>query len=304
MKKKLLVSLIFPLLMTSCASTETGVSSGIWTGNSNCPLGNVYYTSNVVVNQGVIQDISFKATYSPMVWARVADADLDKVETIEVENGLKYDGTLGTLHFAKYIQIGDMQFTGSLRDSESDGANWAAGEYIKYRYNEVGKDDDALADLNRHLNVADAGTTNYMSNVNWYVESVLTDNIKILAPSGETFVDSGLKPSFYMDTKDRSLVDDSWSSSVKAVMSFIKDTLKKINFKNIWEDADGNQHQTIPVMPSTEDWTYNVGFQDGIYDQEYQTITGCKVADFDWSNMCSLLTCFNNAYARVEYESF
>lgn len=307
MKRKFLSLLILPLFfLTGCTNKQTGISSGKEIASIGTTGGDLFYTANVDVKAGQILDCSISVTYSPSTWAQLDTSSVTKLGDDVVSVDVNEDGNID-YYYAKYIQIGEMQFTGSVRDSESDAA-FSRGEYVCYRYNNVEKEDDALTDLIRYLDVSDSGTTNYKSNVEWYVSSVLNNNIKILkgTQNGDTmtYSDSGVSPIFPNNKAKKNDVESSWTSSINALLNYVKN-LGQFNFvsNGYVNDDDLNQHNAIKVENNA--YYINNGYSNGTYDdQAFEKIEGVSTTDINETNLRAYLTTLNNAYSRVEYESY
>lgn len=131
MKKSKLIltlALLAPTFsMTSCANTQEAVAYGIYNGSSTSKQGNYICKVDVKVFDGKISSASIEETYSPNLWARVAEANKDKVATIPVTTDSE------TLYIAKYINIGNTVWVGELRTEDDTNYNlYNYGEYVKY----------------------------------------------------------------------------------------------------------------------------------------------------------------------------
>jgi hypothetical protein len=109
---------------------------------------------NLVVLDGVIQDVEIDEYYLPYTWAKVAVTGETAPADVVVVPGTT------PAWYAKYIVIGDKQFTGVLRDAayEADGVTYSK-QMVKYSATGV---DDLLVWL-----LADE------ANCEWYVEQLI-----------------------------------------------------------------------------------------------------------------------------------
>ena len=306
------------LSLTGCAKEVSTSYYGLNTYTRDSEIGDTVAKIDVSVNNGIITKASIEETYTPNVWARVSSSDLDKLETIKVT----LDGG-EAIYYAKYIQIDNQVWIGSLRDEDSTFKPDIHHEYVTYSVRGAG-DEDAKSDLLRYLSVKDTTAYNLGTDVNAYYNAVMNDKIKLLddknnvAPDAKEpnydFADSGVKPSFPNGKKLRSENEkySSWKSSVDAICKFAVG--KKLNYSISVKDDFDDSYYTLKAIDG--EWAYNSKLQGTdtknpdelakIQDEDgnWEKMTGCKLADIK-SNFALdfYFAGVNEAFASLEYES-
>lgn len=306
------------LSLTGCAKEVSTSFYGLNSMTRDSEIGDTICKIDVSVNNGVITKASIEETYTPNVWARVSSSDLDKLETIKVtlDEG-------DPIYYAKYIQIDNQVWIGSLRDENSSFAPRIHHEYVTYSVKGASSE-DANSDFLRYLSVQDTTAYKLGTEVNAYYNAVMNDKIKLLddknnvADDAENpvfdFVDSGVKPSFPNGKKLRSENERfvSWKGSVDALSKFVIG--RHMDYSLSAKDAFDNSYYTLKAFDG--EWAFNPSLlQAGTTDSDelakiqdddanWEKIQGCKVDDI--KNSFALDVYFsgiNEAYASLEYES-
>lgn len=332
---------IVPLLLTGlvmgllpgCSSMTTGEGYALDGGST---FGNYIIRATTSLSQGNIVAATLEETYSPCLWARVnPDEFTDSViPTIDVDGVTLLDGTTGTVHFAKYIQIGDLTLTGSLRDSENadDSSYMDVGEYIDYRIDSIPDGGSTPSDLVKYMAVTDAGTDKtgtykLGSRYNWYFNAVKTGAIyawgskKSSLPQGikrEDSVSSASSSETETIVRDKAysltfpdgnyLRNDStafasWSAAAESLTAFMVQ-LKQLNYVYSTTDADNNVKKCIKVDSADKTYLYNTGYAQGVFsDDNWLRIEGCKSTDVSLNSIKAYFDILNRCYASVEYDS-
>lgn len=308
LRKTLFLSLLSLPFLAGCSHSASASCYWIDYGTR---FGDYVFGTTVSLSSGVITSANLKATYLPAVWARVnpnekSDAE---IETIKVDGAYLFDGTLGTVYFAKHIQVGTYSFTGTLREELGDSDSAERGDYVCYR------DDSLLAsdvdsyttDLTRYLNVQDTGTYKLGGHCQWYFDCVENGQIHALgraknATSSNYDVDYTLGFPEGKILMGEASVSTAWKSAADALCTYL--TGKKLNYVANVTSPSGDQLSTLKVGSDKTTFIYNPGYAQGVFDDAgWESITGCTTAGFSLSACKAYFKAFNQAFASVEYAS-
>lgn len=288
MKKSKLIltlALLAPTFsMTSCANTQEAVAYGIYNGSSTSKQGNYICKVDVKVFDGKISSASIEETYSPNLWARVAEANKDKVATIPVTTDSE------TLYIAKYINIGNTVWVGELRTEDDTNYNlYNYGEYVKYTMASLIGTSDSSSGLDlvgRYLVETGASTYKLYPNANEYYSAVVGGNISIGSYANNTYTASTeVVPTFPNNSKVKT--DTAWKTSTEALCTYM--TGKRISYT----DGSTNGNGTY--------WTISKSNITG--ETGSDVITNCSVNDVSSDAIKMYLYAINEAFASVEYAS-
>lgn len=306
------------LSLTGCAKEVSTSFYGLNKYTRDCEIGDTVCKIDVSVNNGAITKASIEETYTPNVWARVSSSDLDRLETVKVTLD---EGE--TRYYAKYIQIDNQVWVGSVRKEGSSFAPDVHHEYVTYSVRGA-SDEDANSDFLRYLSVQDTTAYKLGEEVNAYYNAVMNDKIKLLDDKNDVaddaedpnydFVDSGVKPSFPDGKKLRSENErfSSWKSSVDALCKFMIG--RHMNYAISAKDDFDDTYDTLKAIDG--EWAFNPSLlQAGTKDSDelakiqdddanWEKIEGCKVDDIKSSDALDVyFNGINEAYASLEYES-
>lgn len=314
MKKKakgfLALSLLLGGILTSCSShVQTGVC---YSSDRGTYFGDYISRTTVVVNDGYIASAQIEETYSPCVWARVNPNEMtaDSIETIEVDDAKLFDGTTGKIYLAKHIKVGDMAFTGALRDvtDTDDDALYERGEYVDYTWDDLpsGTTDSSTypLDLFKYLSVADSDTYKLGSRYKWYFDAVEDGDIHAYGSiTGSTSYDVDYSLGFPGSSYLRSSYSDSssWHDAVDSLCSFTEG--KRLNYVyKVTDSATGNSYKSLKASDGV--WCYNPGYAEGTYsDDNWETVTGVTSSTISLDSIKSYFDSLNKAFASVEFSS-
>jgi hypothetical protein len=311
-QKKLCKTLFLAVLalpfLGGCSHSAVGTC--YWT-DLGTHYGNYVFRTTTSLSQGTITKATLEETYLPAVWARVNPSEFStsSIETLEVKDAYLWDGTQGTVTFAKHIKVGDYSFTGTLRDEtvDDDTPYLLRGDYVRYRYDGLKETDteSTLTDLNRYLAEQDTGVYKLGGHCGWYFEAVEKGSIHAYgSKTGSTALDVDYTLGFPDGKKlrEESTYFTGWASAKTALCTYLQG--KKLNYAYSTTDQDGNIYKSLKLADDKKTFMYNAGYANGVYsDDNWETLTGVTTDGMNLDTVKALFTGFNVAFASVEYSS-
>ena len=303
--------------MTSCAH-EVEVTAGAFDSYCrNSTYGDTVAKIDVKVNNGKFTYLSIEETYTPNVWARLADKAT--AESLGEGNYVRIDttdfGGSDIVYYAKYIEIDGRTWIGTARTSEDVCDPTDHYEYIKYVASDAA-DSDSSTDLLSHVQAKDVAVYDLKTYAVNYFDAVTNDKIKILKNTGSDGSASyseaeNVKPTFPdgKKLKSENKTFSAWKTSVDALCKFFVG--KNINYSMNVKDKDDKNHQTIKLDGGK--YYYNTTMSNerptttndySKYDNTWDEITDCTAPGIkSYLELNVYLEAINQAFASCEYES-
>ena len=292
------VSSVFSL--SSCNKVYESTAYGI----NQSSIHNQIFVSKVTtrVKKGRIVSSDIEEVYTPSYWAKVSNADKDKLDVIEVSVNSQ------TINYAKYIQVGNQIWIGALRDSSDKLYN--LGEYIKYSLpnsQEKPLEGDLITYITPRAASSDLG-----SSAQAYYDAYKNENIKLLKLSGENnYTDSMVLPAF----TDGKIVKGSsrytsYYEAIDKIDQYFSN--KQLNYK-----ASNGGRKTIVAKSGT--WCYNPSLAnideddptllDELAekafnnDELWEKIEGATASAIALESVQNIFACVNKNFVALEYKS-
>lgn len=274
-----------------------------------------YLKTDMTVTSGRVSSLDIKEVFSPMAWARIDLADYPAIgdDYIAIENMYLDETTVGTGYFAKYIQIGDYVFEGSIRNTSSYSDNSVNYRFCTYGQSIVWKWVDIPStvtssttyplDLDDYLTV-DTSTYVLYPRMLWYIDCLESGNAHIVTNYVSSSSYDKADPNYPEGKiyRNELSTETEFAAGIDALENYL--TGKQIRYAySTTNTADKENYRSLST-DSSGTWRYNPGYTLGEFsDDNWETITGLTDSILSLEQIQSYFSCVNIAFASCEFAS-